>query len=251
MADARDFDTTVLVIKFPADENSSISDIDVPIPITDDPVDEAESQFFYIVLEIANATNLDLVDTDEQTINVALCNIRDDDSKYSFNSDCYINYCSSYIAIRIGFQLDCYTYFEPKGVALITNVTIVKEANGISEQQYSVGVTVSSPTTGVNPATLNTDEVPGDYDLGFPGVSFRQLPFPANRQEITFTFFLFGDETAEGTEAFRAIISTVEGTPTFQDPNIASLTTMIKIMDDDGKWNTLKSVRSHSMHFCI
>ena len=69
----------MLIIKFPADENNPTSEIDVPIPIFDDDVHEAESQFFYAVLEITNATNTDLVNTEEP--NVALCNIRDNDGK--------------------------------------------------------------------------------------------------------------------------------------------------------------------------
>ena len=70
-------------MKFPADENNPTSEIDVPIPVFDDDVDEAESQFFYAVLEIANVTNPDLVDTDHEQ-NVTLCNIRDDDCKFQY-----------------------------------------------------------------------------------------------------------------------------------------------------------------------
>ena len=65
---------------FPADENGPISDIDASIRIFDDDVDEADSQFFYAVLEMLNATNPDLVDT-EVTLNVTFCTIRDNDSK--------------------------------------------------------------------------------------------------------------------------------------------------------------------------
>ena len=81
MTDERDFNASVLVVKFPADENSPMSEIDVPIPIFDDDVDEAESQFFYAVLGITNATNPGLVDTEEPKLNVTLCSIRDNDSK--------------------------------------------------------------------------------------------------------------------------------------------------------------------------
>ena len=80
MTDDRDFDASVLVVMFPADENSPMSEIDVPIPIFDDDVDEAESQFFYAVFEILNVTNPDLVDI-EATLNVTMCTIRDNDSK--------------------------------------------------------------------------------------------------------------------------------------------------------------------------
>ena len=82
LTDERDFDASVLIVRFPADENNPISEIDVPVPIIDDDVDEAESQFFYAELEVvANATNLDLVDIENRNFDVALCNIRDDDGK--------------------------------------------------------------------------------------------------------------------------------------------------------------------------
>ena len=79
MTDEDDFDTRVRFIMFPADEGSPQSDIDASIPVINDTVDEAESQFFYAVFEILNATNLELIDTGG--INVTLCNIRDDDGK--------------------------------------------------------------------------------------------------------------------------------------------------------------------------
>ena len=67
----------MLVVTFPADEGSHI---DVPIPIVDDTVDEAKSQYFYAIFETLNVTNPNLVDT-ERT-NSTLCDIRDNDSKY-------------------------------------------------------------------------------------------------------------------------------------------------------------------------
>ena len=88
--DERDFNPSAVVVMFPADETTPyIYDIDVPIPIFDDDVDEAESQFFYAVLQIANATNTDLVNTEEPNVNVALCNIRDNDGmNYQYSNGC-------------------------------------------------------------------------------------------------------------------------------------------------------------------
>ena len=82
--DERDFNASVLVVKFPADENNPMAEIEAPIPVFDDDVDEVESQFFYVVLEIANATNPGLVETDhkQRNLNVTLCNIRDNDGKF-------------------------------------------------------------------------------------------------------------------------------------------------------------------------
>ena len=126
-----------------------------------------------------------------------------------------------------------YNYYEPRFEAFITNVTIIKEANQLTEQFYSVGISASSPTTEINPATLESLNELGDYTLGVFGVSFWQLIFSPNVQEIPFYFTLYGDDTAEGTEAFQATISTVPGTPTFQNSTIASLTTTIRISDND------------------
>ena len=142
------------------------------------------------------------------------------------------------IAIRIGFSQSLYTFYEPQFEVTIMNVTIIKEGNRMTEQLYSVGVTVSTSTDG-NSATLETLEEPGDYSLGVDGVNFRQLQFSSDDQEIRFIFMLFGDNTSESTESFRAITSTVEGTPTFQEPitSTAFPSTIIRILDDDCKLN--------------
>ena len=139
-----------------------------------------------------------------------------------------------FTVITIGFTRNEYTYFEPDEDILIMNVTIVKEASQLSEQQYSLNVTVSSPTTdGLHPAMLETAAEFGDY--GLHGGSFRTLVFHPDQQEIVFLFSLFGDEMPEGVEAFRATISTVGGTPTFRAPTMALLTTTIRIMDNDSE----------------
>ena len=61
------------------------------------------------------------------------------------------------IVIRIGFRQSLYTFYEPQFEVIIMNVTIIKEDNQMTEQLYSVGVTVSTPTDG-NSATLETLE---------------------------------------------------------------------------------------------
>ena len=101
-----------------------------------------------------------------------------------------------------------------------------------------MGVTVSSGL--VNPATLGSATVAGDYSLGILNVSYLILEFPPSQQELEFSFLLSGNTIPEETEAFRATISTVEGTPRFQSPTNASLTTTIQIVDDDSKLKILK-----------
>ena len=73
---------------FPADEDEStpINSISVPIPITDDELDEASEQVFIAYLEVINTTNRDLLISD--VLNVSTCTIVDNDRKY-------IHTCSS------------------------------------------------------------------------------------------------------------------------------------------------------------
>ena len=143
-----------------------------------------------------------------------------------------------FTVFTIGFTRNEYTFFEPdEDIILIMNVTIVKEASQQSEQQLYLNVTVSSPTTdGLRPATLETAAGFGDYSLDGRGSSFRTFVFPPNQQETTFPFYLFGDEMPEGVEVFQATISTVGGTPIFRAPVMASLTTTIRIIDNDSEF---------------
>ena len=105
-----------------------------------------------------------------------------------------------------------------------------------------MGVAVSSPNIrGVNSATLDTAIQSGDYRL-LTFDSFHFLPFHPDQKEISFVFCLFGDNTAEGTEAFQAVILTVYlgEAPTYQNPTTASQTTTIRILDNDRKLKILK-----------
>ena len=148
-------------------------------------------------------------------------------------------YCLT--AIRIGYALEVYQYFEPDSLMLITNVTLVKEDGRVSEQTFGVGITVSNPQM-LSPATLETDDtmINFDYTLGTLGQTFEILQFLPNQQSITFEFFLNSDELPEGIEAFQASSTPVEGFPTFQ----ASITTAfpsteIQIIDNDCKCITV------------
>ena len=124
---------------------------------------------------------------------------------------------------------------------LITNVTLVKEDSRVSEQTFGVGITVSNPQM-LSPATLeqfNTG-INFDYALGIPEQTFTVLQFLPNQQSITFEFFLNSDELPEGTEAFRASSTPVEGFPTFQAPiTTAFPSTEIQIIDNDCKCITV------------
>ena len=56
-----DFNTTAFDITFPADEFGNIADVPEAISIVDDEIDEAQEQFFIIVLEVLEAVNFDLL----------------------------------------------------------------------------------------------------------------------------------------------------------------------------------------------
>ena len=101
------------------------------------------------------------------------------------------------------------------------NVTLVKEDGRVSEQTFGVGITVSNPQM-LSAATLETvnNSISSmfDYSLGIPGQTFIVLQFLPIQQNITFEFYLNSDELPEGTEAFQASSTPVEGFPTFQAP---------------------------------
>ena len=148
-------------------------------------------------------------------------------------------YCLT--AIRIGYSLEVYQYFEPDFLMYINDVTLVKEDGRVSEQTFGVGITVSNPHM-LTPATLEDDDtgINFDYTLGIPGQTFTVLQFLPNQQSIRFDFFLNSDEFPEGTEAFQASSTPVEGFPTFQAPiTTAFASTEIQIIDNDCKCITV------------
>ena len=100
-----------------------------------------------------------------------------------------------------------------------------------------MGITVSNPSI-LSAATLETVDtgINFDYTLGTSEQTFRILEFLPNQQSITFGFFLNSDEVPEGTEAFQASSTQVEGSPTFQAPiTTAFPSTEIQIIDNDCK----------------
>ena len=123
---------------------------------------------------------------------------------------------------------------------LITDVTLVKEDNRVSEQTFGVGITVSNSQT-LPAATYELfDPSNFDYALNISEKTFVVMQFLPNQQSITFEFFLNSDELPEGTEAFQASSTPVEGFPTFQAPiTTAFPSTEIQIIDNDCKCITV------------
>ena len=118
---------------------------------------------------------------------------------------------------------------------------IQKENYTVSEQTYSVVITVSSPANRLlRAATI--EPVGGgnhDYSLGQPGRTFVQSDFEPDEQSIRFPFFLNGDMFPEGLEAFQATITPAEGFPTYGSPTTLFTTTSINIIDDDSKFKAI------------
>ena len=104
-----------------------------------------------------------------------------------------------------------------------------------------MGITVSNPQT-LPAATLELFDtsINFDYVLNRPEQSFVVLQFLPNQQSITFDFLLNSDEVPEGTEAFQASSTPVEGFPAFQAPmTTAYPSTEIQIIDNDCKCITV------------
>ena len=78
--DDRDFNSTSFLITFPADEGLPIPTVtvDAPIQIFDDDVDEAESQFFIVYLEVFSAVKEEIV---ELATILSSCRIVDNDGE--------------------------------------------------------------------------------------------------------------------------------------------------------------------------
>ena len=137
------------------------------------------------------------------------------------------------IAIQIGFAQPTYDFGEPDFETLI-NVTLIREGGRLSEQTFSVSISVGR-TIDIPPATLEfVDEDSADYRIDAPA-DFVSLIFPPFQQNITFTFYLFGDEIPEGVEAFRATSTPSQNFPNFGPPSMggAFVSTEVRIIDND------------------
>ena len=146
----------------------------------------------------------------------------------------------------IGFQNASYTFPEPQfETEFFWKVFLEKENGRVSEQEFRVVIEVSTatPNANIRPATLTSRDADGtiinnDYLLLFPDQTAIILTFIPSAQTFDFVFTLFPDEVAEGTEAFQARSSPLEGTddPGYTIPtelNTLFAETFIIIEDDD------------------
>ena len=154
--------------------------------------------------------------------------------------------------LQIGFVNQSYNFTEPRGRRVITDVVIMKENNVVTEQTYSVIITPSTPADPrLNAATL--EPVGGgihDYSLGNPGQTFVDSYIGPDVQSRIFNFILNGDQSPEGVESFQLTITPSEGFPTYRSPTTLFTTTLINIIDDDGKFKIISQHNIFSTNNC-
>lgn len=146
-----------------------------------------------------------------------------------------------FTALRIGFQLKVYNFYEPNDTnSSYGNVTLIKEDDRISEQTFGIRIIVGNPGRATNLATLQEvgQEDGFDYAIFSPANGSITLLFYPNQSEITFMISVVSDDLIEGTEGFRASVAS-QGAPfpDFQLPlSQSSITspfqdTIIRILD--------------------
>ena len=139
--------------------------------------------------------------------------------------------------IHIGFELSAYTFAESDAeLGDVDTVFLVKEFGALTEQTFQIVVTVNTHVTnGFQPATLLGLGNHSDYAISEAGQQNITLSLSPDQQRIPFTFRLFDDLIAEGTEAFQTLASLKEDSPSFSSPVLLSPNTVVVIEDDDGK----------------
>ena len=122
----------------------------------------------------------------------------------------------------------------------IFSIFLTKRDGRITEQTFSVLITVTDPTN-IPSATLETDDGGDfDYNLGRAGIERLTLLFPRDVQNISFRIIINSDNLPEGLEGFQASSANDmdETYPDFLNPTRGSSVfalTQIHILDDDCK----------------
>ena len=80
-SDLEDFNNTVIRITFNPDEDVNVNDVNVPIIIVNDSINEATEQVFISQLQLISSVNPSSVDLTTRL--ATLCRIIDDDSKWN------------------------------------------------------------------------------------------------------------------------------------------------------------------------
>lgn len=78
--DLQDFNNTIITITFEPDEGAAINEIETPIIIVDDVINEATEQVFVVQLHLINSESPEKAILTERP--ASLCRIVDNDRKY-------------------------------------------------------------------------------------------------------------------------------------------------------------------------
>lgn len=148
------------------------------------------------------------------------------------------NVTSCSLDVRLAFSRRTYNFFEPESFSEITNVTLIKEDNGVSEQTFTVRVVpldyeFSSYYDG-------SGEFASGSGFSSPMVASQQFPttvvFPPNLQAVPVEFHLLPDDQLEGLEYFALQIAIAEeGSPIYRR-SAYSQSAMINIFDNECKF---------------
>ena len=79
-SDLNDFNNSAITLIFEPDENDEVNEMNAPVPVTDDAINEATEQVF--VVELMLVSSLDPNTIDLTVRNSSLCRIIDNDRKY-------------------------------------------------------------------------------------------------------------------------------------------------------------------------
>ena len=139
-------------------------------------------------------------------------------------------------------SVSTYTVMEPSnGTWMNDTIHLIKTSNCTSEQTFYIGVSVGPGSlTGTAPAALDTSTDVNDYNIGGPGVGYRELIFPPDRQSIGFDFYLNSDYLFEGIEAFEVVISFSR----FHASDFKA-NAFVVILDNDGKFSVYYDSQTH------
>lgn len=80
--DVADFNNATITITFNPDEDQGQNELNIPVPIFDDCVNEANEQVFVVQLKLVGGANMNSITVSRQ---VSLCRIIDDDGKKNHN----------------------------------------------------------------------------------------------------------------------------------------------------------------------
>lgn len=131
-------------------------------------------------------------------------------------------------AIKIGFEMENYTFIEPQFEEFY-EVFLGKENNVQSEQSFILSIQLINsvpPNSGLSLATRDQD-----YIIGISDTS--TVIFPPNVQRLPIFFDLLPDRVPELTEAFQLTSASID-VPVFVNPDILFQQTFVVIEDDDG-----------------